>query len=84
MEAIWHAVEALRSIANQRCYRRNCGTTCLCSACHARVSLMTFDPEFIPKYTGRESEYVEQARQVQHAQGRGEIARDSAESTEAF
>ncbi len=39
-----HILEALQSIASEkwhgkRCHRSNCGTVCLCGACHARVAL---------------------------------------------
>lgn len=45
-DKIWrqHILEALRAIAStrrggKRCKRHNCGTACLCPACHARVAL---------------------------------------------
>lgn len=43
-----HALPALRGLARQRCKRSNCGTVCLCDACHARKALETLDPTWRP------------------------------------
>jgi len=37
-----HALEALKSLARERCRRRVCGTVCLCAPCHARRALEYF------------------------------------------
>lgn len=43
-----HMIEALRGIATERCNKRNCGTVCLCTPCHARRALEVYDPEWRP------------------------------------
>ncbi len=39
MKALSHIQTLLSNMAEKKCYKRNCGTVCLCEPCHAREAL---------------------------------------------
>ncbi len=43
-----HVIPALQDLATRPCKRSNCGTVCLCGACHAQKALATLDPTWRP------------------------------------